>query len=85
MLTTSWALQSALHRQFVQQVREAYRMIKGCNMSLKILLLHSHLDFFPANVRDVSDQHDERVYHDMCTMGKHDQGDRNPNMLADYC
>jgi hypothetical protein len=51
-------------------------------MSLKIPL-HSYLDFSPANVTDVSDEHGEKVYyHNISTMGKHDLGELNPNMLA---
>jgi len=29
----------------------------GCNMSLKILFLDSHLDFFPDNLGAVSEEH----------------------------
>ena len=32
----------------------------GYNMSLKVHVLHSHLDFFAENLGDVSDQHGER-------------------------
>jgi len=31
----------------------------GCNMSLKIHMLHSHLDFFPDNCGMFSDEHGE--------------------------
>ncbi|UYV69584.1 hypothetical protein LAZ67_6004025 [Cordylochernes scorpioides] len=36
----------------------------GCNMSLKIHFLHSHLDFFPDNLGAVSDEHGERFHQD---------------------
>jgi len=29
----------------------------GCNMSLKVHFLDSHLDFFPENIRAVSNEH----------------------------
>ena len=32
------------------------------NMSLKIHILHSHLDFFPENLGAVSDEHGERFH-----------------------
>ena len=32
----------------------------GCNMSLKMHMFHSHLDFFPDNCGMVSDEHGER-------------------------
>jgi hypothetical protein len=50
---------SADYVQVVEQCIEAYRH-QGCNMSLKIHLLDSHLDFFPDNLGAVSDEHGER-------------------------
>ncbi|XP_076659865.1 uncharacterized protein LOC143363151 [Halictus rubicundus] len=46
----------------------------GCNMSLKMHFLHSHLDFFPANLGDVSDEHGERFHQDISTMEKRYKG-----------
>ncbi|UYV61239.1 hypothetical protein LAZ67_1004007 [Cordylochernes scorpioides] len=42
----------------------------GCNMSLKIHFLHSHLDFFPDNLGAVSDEHCERFHQDISSMEK---------------
>jgi hypothetical protein len=42
----------------------------GCNMSLKIHMLHSHLDFFPYNCGMVSDGHGKRFYQETATMEK---------------
>ena len=33
--------------------------IMGCNMSLEMYFIHSHLDFFPENCGDFSDEHGE--------------------------
>lgn len=57
----------------------------GCNMSLKVHILHSHLDFCPENMGDVSDEHGERFHQDIMGMEKRYQGKWNPIMLADYC
>ena len=38
---------------------EAYKEM-GCRWSLKIHFLHSHLDFFPANLGAISDEQSER-------------------------
>ena len=57
----------------------------NCNMSLKVHFLHSHLDFFPENLGDVSDEHGERFHQDIVTMEKRYQGKFKPSMLADYC
>ena len=41
----------------------------GCRMSsLKIHFLHSHLNFFPPNLRAVSDEHGERFHQDIKKM-----------------
>jgi hypothetical protein len=57
----------------------------GSRMSLKIHFLHSHLDFFPSNLGDVSDEHGERFHQDISLMEKRYQGKYNPNMMGDYC
>mgnify|MGYP003623502640 CR=1 FL=1 len=54
-------------------------------MSLKVHFLHSHLDFFPENLGDVSDEHGEHFHQEISAMEKRYQGKWNPNMLADYC
>ncbi|UYV84654.1 hypothetical protein LAZ67_X002984 [Cordylochernes scorpioides] len=46
----------------------------GCNMSLKIHFLHSHLDFFPDNLGTVSEEHGERFHQDISSMEKRYQG-----------
>jgi len=35
-------------------------MEMGCRMSLKVHFLHLHLDFFPENISEVSNEQDER-------------------------
>jgi len=39
--------------------------VLGCNMSLKLHILQSHLDFFPGNMGVVSDKHGERIPQDI--------------------
>lgn len=53
-------------------------------MSLKIHFLHSHLDFFPDNLGDVSDEHGERFHQEMKTIEKRYQGFWNERMMGDY-
>ena len=57
----------------------------GCNMSLKVHVLHSHLDFFAKNLGHVSDEHGKRFYQDISLMEKRFKGKWNTVMLADYC
>ena len=56
----------------------------GCNMSLKIQFLHSHLDFLPENCGAVSEEHGERFHQDVSSMEKRYQGKWNCAILADY-
>ncbi|XP_076037944.1 uncharacterized protein LOC143030832 [Oratosquilla oratoria] len=73
-----------------QRERKVERLIKcyqdlGCNMSLKIHFLHSHLSFFPENAADVSDEHGERFHQDIASMENRYKGKWSPAMLADFC
>ena len=47
--------------------------------------LDSHLDFFPENNGDVSDEHGERFHQDISGMERRYQGHFNANMMGDYC
>lgn len=57
----------------------------GCLMSLKVHYLHSHLDRFPENLGDFSEEQGERFHQDLKEMEKRYQGVWDRNMLADYC
>ena len=72
------------YRELVDNMLEAYKKL-GCNMSLKIHLMHSHLDFFPQNLGAVSDEHGERFHQEIACMEKRYQGKWTPSMLADFC
>ncbi|GBN45666.1 hypothetical protein AVEN_147910-1 [Araneus ventricosus] len=55
----------------------------GCNMSLKIHFLDAHLNFFPDNCGQVSDENGERFHQDIANMEKRCQGDWSTAMLDD--
>jgi hypothetical protein len=57
----------------------------GCNMSVKIQFLESHLYFFPENIGEVSDEHSENVRQGIMAMETREQGMWTSRMLADYC
>jgi hypothetical protein len=57
----------------------------GCNMSLKVYFLGSHLYFFPENLGAVSDEHRQRFHQDISMMEEWYQGKWSLSMLADYC
>ncbi|UYV75417.1 hypothetical protein LAZ67_13000191 [Cordylochernes scorpioides] len=72
------------YRDIVNDLLLSYKAL-GCNMSLKIHFLHSHLDFFPDNLGAVSDEHGEGFHQAISSMEKRYQGKWSPAMLADDC
>jgi hypothetical protein len=46
----------------------------GCDNSLKIYLIHSHLDFFSNNCSMVSDEHGERFHQEIAMLEETCQG-----------
>ena len=61
----------------------AYQRL-GANMSIKVYFLHNHLDQFPANCGDVSDEQGERFQKDIKKMEIRCQGRWDARMMADY-
>ncbi|GBP15449.1 hypothetical protein EVAR_9240_1 [Eumeta japonica] len=57
----------------------------GCNISIKLHFLHNHLDYFPSNLGDLSEEQGERFHQDLRTMEERYQGHWNAHMMADYC
>ena len=57
----------------------------GCNMSIELHFLYSHLDKFPENLSEVSDGQGERFHQDIKTMEKRYQGRWDRKMMAYYC
>jgi len=72
------------YENIVQELLASYKDLK-CNMSLKIHFLHSHLDFFPANLGAVSDEHGERFHQDISHIERRYNGKWSEAMLADFC
>ena len=54
-------------------------------MSIKMHFLSSHLDYFPDNCGDLSEEQGERFHQDIRVMEERYQGRWDVNMLADYC
>ena len=70
--------------ELVENLMDSYKQL-GSNMSLKMHFLNSHLDFFPPNCGDVSDEHGERFHQDISVMEQRYKGKWDAAMLADYC
>ena len=72
------------YRDMVADLVQCYKAV-GCNMSLKVHLLDSHLDFFPENLGAVRDEQGERCHQESSTMQKQYQGKWSHSKLVDYC
>jgi hypothetical protein len=70
------------YKELIEDMLSLYHKL-GCNMSLKIHMLHSHLDFFPDNCGMVSDEHGECFHQEIATIKKRYQGKWSTSMLAD--
>jgi hypothetical protein len=72
------------YRDIVSEMLDAFELIK-VNMSPKIHFLKSHIDFFPSEMEQVTDEHGERFQQDLSTLEQRYQGRADPRMMADYC
>jgi hypothetical protein len=72
------------YKELIENMLSLYHTL-GCNMSSKIHILHSHLDYFPDNCGMVSDEHGELFHQEISTMKKGIRGKWSTSMLADYC
>lgn len=75
---------SSNYKEVVNEFLNAYQAM-NCNMSIKIHYIHSHLDFFPSNLGQFSDEHGERFHQEMLKLEKRYEGKDKIHMLADYC
>jgi hypothetical protein len=72
------------YKDLVEERLSSYQKL-GCNMSMKIHFLSSHLDFFSENCGSVSDEHGECFHQDIAAVEGSNRGKWSPSMLADYC
>ena len=57
----------------------------GSRMSIKVHYLFSHLDRFPENLGNMSEEQGERFHQDIKLMEERYQGRWDTHMMADYC
>lgn len=72
---------------YIELVEDLLLQLKnmGCNMSIKLHFLHSHLDRFPENLGDMSEEQGERMHQDLRAIEERYQGFWDTNMMSDYC
>ncbi|GFV47826.1 uncharacterized protein TNCV_4803151 [Trichonephila clavipes] len=68
------------YNALVAELLQNYKIL-GCNMSVKVHFLHSHLDYFPENLGAVSEEQGERFPQDIKEMEHRYQGRWNVNMM----
>ncbi|CAK8673450.1 unnamed protein product [Clavelina lepadiformis] len=71
------------YRELVDELVDAYWKM-GCRMSLKLHVLHAHLDEFKDNMGDYSEEQGERFHQDIRSFEERYQGQYNENMMGDY-
>ncbi|GBN37453.1 hypothetical protein AVEN_112082-1 [Araneus ventricosus] len=76
--------QAENYEDLVGDMVKCFRVI-GCNMSLKLHVLDSHLNFFPQNLGAISDDLGERFHQYISMFEKRFSGRWNRSMLAEYC
>ena len=57
----------------------------GLRMSIKLHFLLSHLDYFPENLGDVSEEQGKRFHLDIKMMEERYQGRWDAHMMSGYC
>ena len=72
------------YADLVDEMLEAFCDL-GCKMSIKLHYINSHLDQFPENLGDVSEEQGERFHQDLKTIEGRYQGRWDIHMMADYC
>ena len=72
------------YAELVNNMLTAFRNL-GCNMSVKMHYLFSHMDLFPENLGSVSDEQGKRFHQDLKEMETRYQGRWDAVMMADYC
>ena len=70
--------------ELVSRLLGSYQQL-GSNMSIRVHFLFSHLDKFPDNLGDHSDEQGERFHQDLKVMEDRYKGRWDISMLADYC
>ena len=72
------------YKSLVKNMVGKFRAL-GCRISIKLHFLDSHIDYFPENLGEYSEEQVERFHQDICAMESRYQGRWDVNMMADYC
>ncbi|KAL0818421.1 hypothetical protein ABMA28_008887 [Loxostege sticticalis] len=71
------------YKELVSNMLDNFKVM-GCRMSLKVHMLHAHLDQFKNNLGAYSEEQGERFHQDVMDFEQRYQGQYNENMMGDY-
>lgn len=71
------------HKELISNMLDNFKLM-GCRMSLKVHMLHAHLDQFKDNLGAYSEEQGERFHQDVMNFEQRYQGHYNENMMGDY-
>jgi len=80
-----WEIEKAINYKGIVAKLLSTLQDKDASMSIKLHFLYSHLDRFPENLGDLSDEQGEQFHQDISEMEVRHQGRWDASMLADYC
>ena len=72
------------YAELVNNMLTAFRNL-GCNMSVKMHNLFSHIDWFPEYLGSMSDEQGEKFHQDLKEMETRCQGRWDVVIMTDYC
>ncbi|GBP60738.1 hypothetical protein EVAR_47476_1 [Eumeta japonica] len=72
------------YEEIVQNMLTNFQTL-GANMSIKLHYLRNHLDKFPDNLGNYSEEQGERFQQDLKVMEERYQGRWDCHVMADYC
>ena len=72
------------YKELVQNMLDQFRKHGSC-ISLKMHFQFSHIEYFPENLGDFSEEQGERFHQDIGQMEQRYQGRWNINLMADFC
>lgn len=72
------------YEQIVNNMLSAYHAM-GCRMSIKLHHLHAHLERFPSNLGQMSDEQGERFHQEIFRIEQRYIGKNKISMLSNYC
>ena len=75
---------NAEYEEVIEELLKSFCQLEA-RMSVKMHCLQSHLDYFPENCGDLSEEQGELFHQDIRVMEELYQGRWDMNSLADYC